>query len=230
MCQYSDEAVTGKSRDVAGRKTEPHQQVVGINDVLSSVPDSANGSFLLCEGRYSPDPTVSQRILAFQILNTRLKKAFDGWLRTDDVDLLKAAAGEKFRPAQCDAMYATPAKYVWSIVDGLLSIWSHRWLNARIGSEVVELRDRLGGWTSFSTSEFTMCHGFLSDSWATRGVRLKRRWKKHLVIAKRTEPLTFIDPTYDGLDLMAETEWVSDLAYAVAEATQLPVKVHKYLG
>ena len=212
------------------RRTEPHQSPVPCDHILSLLRKARKGPLLLCHGTYSPNPAVSERILIFEVSTGRLKRVFDGWLRTEDSIKFKSIAGEFIVKAECDAMCASPAKFVWATLEGVLVIWRNLQPTARIGVEVVELRTRVGHWKPFATREFTMCHAFLSDSWATRGVRLRRRRKKSVVVAKRIEALSFLDPTYDGLALMAETAWVSCLASAVASATGLPLKVHKYLG
>ena len=99
----------------------------------------------------------------------------------------------------------------------------------QIDAENIMHRGFLGKWYVNATQDFQDCTAFASSSWVTRGVRLKRHRGPGLVITKYKDPFAYLDPTYDGLDLMADTAWLISLSKAVSAASGLPFRTDKNL-
>jgi len=214
-----------------GTAPRPHEDCVDVEAAIGLLKRFKPTCLVIAHAMYSPCPDESERILAFDNAKSRLRKIADFWLRSEDIPTFKAAGEEASDVvyAQCDGMYATSPKLVWAKVNGFLNLWQRNQATMRFGPQQIHVRGYLGRWRSHQTETFRTCHAFLSPTWMLRGLRLKRKSGSSIVVAKHREPLALIDPTYDVLDLLGDTEWLVNLSRAVADATGLPLKMHRHL-
>jgi hypothetical protein len=212
-------------------KTKPHENPVTFTAAVKALKRANTKTMIVAHAMYSPDTKVSERILAFKQSRSRIRKIIDFWLDANDIPRFKEAASAigELVLGQCDAMYATSPKLVWGEVNGLLYFWQKGHAKMQFCKEHINIRRRFGNWDSIPTSKFNACYAFLSPNWVTRGLKLTRPIGPSLLVTKRKELMAFLDPTYDGLDLMADTAWLVDFSRAVSSATNLQLRFHKDL-
>ncbi len=214
-----------------GWRSKSHKICVDLEAATGLLSRAGADRLILAPAMYSPDPDASQRILAFERSRSRIRKVADVWLKSNDIPKFEDAASRISEAVQgkCDAMYATKPKLVWASIDSTLTLWVKGKAKIRFNRNTIEVLRHLGNWTSWPTAHFRTCHAFLSPTWAKRGLKLRRGLGRSILVTERREPMAFFDPTYDGLDLMADTAWLVELSRAVADATGLPLRMHKNL-
>jgi hypothetical protein len=62
----------------------------------------------------------------------------------------------------------------------------------------------------------------VTKGWVVHRVGLRVGSDEIIWVARRIEPGPLIDPTYDGLNLMADAGWASALGSALAAALEVP--------
>lgn len=211
----------------------PHQDAIAPKAVLGLLCKHKPASVVVATGQYSPNPEHAQRTLFFTEQKERLTKIVDTWLSPDATgDVIRMLRHQvRVATGSCSAMYTTKAAVVWADCGDELRLWRHGRLVARFKARETELRPWLiGPWRKFNNAHFSFTHGFLSNSWLQRGVRLQRKAGGSVAIANMIDPIVFFDPTYDGMDLMCDANWVPDLARAISEITTVPLKLDSPLG
>jgi hypothetical protein len=178
-------------------------------------------------GRYSPKPQV-ERMFVFDERRARLVNIIDEWVTVETLDeVLQSLSTVGAATGGCSAMYATRAKYVWASRDGELRLWCRRRLVARFAGGRIDV-SRAWGWSSWPLAQ-TRVRAYLSGTWFERGVRLEQQSGRTLTIARERELSAWLDPTYDGIDLMCDAAWATALAQAIAEASGVPLEVDEDL-
>lgn len=185
-------------------------------------------SLVVAKGQYSPYPRESERVLFFAEKNDRLKPLLDTWLppRVYQAVLDALPAGISVAIGSCSAMALNKPAHVWASKGRDLHLWKRGRLVGKFGSQHSELRcGWTGKWRSIPNAELSCAHGFLSPNWLQRGVKLCRKDGQCYMAAHARDPIVFIDPTYDNMDLVCDASWVPDLAKSVAFATGLAVQL-----
>ncbi len=205
-----------------------HESPAAPESVLRKLRPRSQHRFVVVQGQYSPDPEKTERTLVFSCIGWCLRKAADVWLTpAGHAELLSGlGAVSQVATGSCDAMYSTPAGRVWAELGDELHLWHWKMLMARFSSQKVKIRNQaMIRWSDHSVASFRSCHGYVSATWAKRGVALERTLRRRLVVAEVTEPMALMDPTYDGIDLLCDASWVGELAQAISAVTQLPVEL-----
>ncbi|MBI3736396.1 hypothetical protein HY256_07770 [Candidatus Sumerlaeota bacterium] len=210
------------------KKAKPHEIPESADSIQSTLEGERLEHVVLAKGQYSPDPAKAQRVLIYSRCEFSLIEVADVWMAPETQTRVEAWLCHRgsVYPGSCDAMYGTAVKYIWAPCEGELWFWKRGRLIGKFGQNECCVRKRpFGSWSRFPTAEFSSCHAFLSKGWSERGVSLEPVCGKSLVLAKKREISVMIDPTYDGLDLICDANWVLDLAKAVSEATTIPLKI-----
>ncbi len=174
---------------------------------------------LLVTGQYSVQirGQWAERVGILDV-TSRPKVLADAWVLRDSVAELAAHAIASRRAwslavGAWDVMYATPWRWAWG--GEPLTLWSRRGWVAKVrgeGRAVIrslgfEREHRVGG-----------VRAEISGDWATHRVGLRTDGERTIWIARRMEAGPRIDVTHDGLELMADTSWASQLGSRFARA------------
>lgn len=127
---------------------------------------------------------------------------------------LRAYADEVW-PGEFDTMYGTPWSYAWTTPPNAFRLYDEKGLLFAVQDDTVVLR-REQIMTVVHLRDVVQVVGWLSPDWSERGVRLDLQQGKQLLVAERTEPMAYLDPTYDGIDLMCDASWVGQLGKTMA--------------
>jgi hypothetical protein len=206
----------------------PHKGPLASQDALALLCQHRPASVIVAKGQYSPNPADAVRTLFFEERGRGLSKILDAWLSPQaGHDVIRALRGKvRVATGSCSAMYTTRAAIVWADCGDELRLWRYGRLVARFRPREIELRPwGIGAWKKFATTRFSHARGYLSPSWLRRGVRLESQDGRSLPIAHMIDPIVLFDPTYDGLDLMCDANWVRDLARTISEVTAIPLKL-----
>jgi len=187
-------------------------------------------ALVVAKGQYSPYPHESERVFfyASDRRTGQLKHLLDSWLPPRVYQsVLDSIPGDiHVTTGSCSAMAIGRPVHVWAQQGPDLLLWKKGRLVGKFNHQSSELRTGyFGKWHSYTNDELSCSHGFLSSNWLKRGVRLCDKDGKCIVAVQTRDPIVFIDPTYDSLDLMCDASWVPDLAKSVAYATGLPVEL-----
>lgn len=213
-------------------KPGPHEAPLSTETLLAMVQRALLKRALVVKGQYSPDPEKVERTLIYSHGGSRLSKVVDAWITPETFNemLTSLRASCKTTVGSSDAMYGTAARHVWAHCAGELRLWRRSFLVGRFtGSDCRVRKTIIHPWTLLPNTSVSSIYAFLSATWAERGVRLERTPRRSIVIARATEPMALLDPTYDGIDLLCDASWAVDLARAVSSATSIPLKLHKDL-
>lgn len=205
-----------------------HEHPLTAALLLQQLRPTPGTRWLVATGQYSPAPAAATRVIVFADPGSRLRIRLDAWLAPSELPLLVTALAKhgEARVVKSDAMYATPPEHVWSREGDALRLWRRQRLIARIEADRVSLRSRWWrSWQHAAVADFSAVHAFLAPDWARRGVRLVRRADGAIAIADAVEVAALLDPTYDGIDLLCDAAWVTDLARDIAEVTGLPTEI-----
>lgn len=141
----------------------------------------------------------------------------DAWLPSSSiaplVDALRAA-GLHAREGGWDTMYATAHRYAWTTDRrGPFEVWSPAGLEcALVDNSFRSASARV------PVADIASIEPYVSADWIERGVRLRRRDGTTMTVARDEDHAPQLDPTYDGLNLLADVWWTHALARAVADA------------
>lgn len=176
---------------------------------------------LIARGVYSPS-AEGDRWIAFT-LEDRGRLAFLGehWLREKDLADVRDR-NPTVQVGRCDAMFATPFRYVWCQLDGSLVVWRRTRRIAMIQRRRILLR-RPHKWRQLVTTRLDNVEVYVSPDWVTRAVRFNGRRNAHWDVARQRDRIIHLDPTYDRISLDADTHWATCLAEEAAAVTRLPL-------
>lgn len=197
-----------------------NEQPWSPQSVIEMFPGSGQ-ELVLAKGQYSPAPARSERFLLY-CGREKLHKRADVWMTAEGFEAVLAALGTRHSVAvgECDAMYATRPVFAWARIGAALHLWKRGTLIAQFSDEQVRVRSGpFRGWRLFETRAVRACHGYLANGWLERGVALIMQDQSRYLVARKRELSVLLDPTYDGLDLMVDTCWVSGLVAAICQCT-----------
>ena len=183
------------------------------------------GELVISKNQYSPDPRKVNRYLTYLVENKTIKFLRDDWL-TPEVhsELLKKLA-EQFTifSGENDAMYATGAQFVWFHKDNDFCLFEENKCLLYAGAEAIEVFTERP--FMLNRADLQAIHCFISSDWVERGVNLVDAQKNEFTLAEINEVMAQADPTYDGLDLLADASWVTELGSALSKALQLELQI-----
>lgn len=193
---------------------------------------------LMAVAEYSPSPQIARRHLTFKSDGTGRKQELvqDAWLLEAHLPETRAllAAKRPLRTGGCDAMYATPATWVWTDDpdpadrEANFELWNPKVLRCLASREDLFL---YGGWWRprhyVPVPEISAVAGRLSDDWVRRSVALIRRKGRPIDVAVARDFMPYLDPTYDALCLICDASWVRSLATALAAFLKVPIEIHE---
>lgn len=141
----------------------------------------------------------------------------DAWLESASVPVLVdalLAEGHVARQGGWDTMYATAHRHAWTTDGrGPFEVWSPEGLVCSVVREVF-----CAATTRLPVSAIAAVEPYVGDTWVERGVRVRTHDGALVTVARDEDHAPAIDPTYDGLMLMADVGWTHDLARALAVA------------
>lgn len=125
-----------------------------------------------------------------------------------------------------DVMHSTRWMYAWH--EGRL--WDRRGLRARVlHPHVIEVRKPMLARGDFTRLVVASVRARLDKGWLVRTVTLVDRSGNEHVVARKRELSVVIDPVYDGIDLMMDAAWCSQLAQSLAGALEVPCAIDEDL-
>lgn len=136
------------------------------------------------------------------------------WLR-----IARARSTGAVRRGGWDTMHATGWGRAWSDDAGPFVLIDHGGRTAWIEGERLLLRGR----APVDRSLVAAIEPYVSGDWMRRGVRLRLRDGTTRDVAHEDDDTPGIDPTYDGLNLMADTAWTHVLAQALRHGLGPPI-------
>lgn len=210
----------------------PHETPRQLEEILEKLREWQLEKAIVARGQYSPAPLRSERTLVYRQGTSRLAKIVDAWLAPADgeavVSVLKARCETVV--GACDAMYATAPRYVWATEARALQLW-HRGVlvGSFTGDQCRVRRSLFHRWHAVPCTSLASVYVFLSPTWSRRGVMLERGPHPGVLVAAKKELSAWLDPTYDGIDLICDASWAVELARAIAATTGLPLRLHEDL-
>lgn len=210
--------------------TSPHERPMELDEILSFLRQKQLKRAVVVKAQYSPDPVEVERTLVFSDRGRWLNKVADEWLTPETYkEVLRQF--DEVAVGSCSAMYGTKPTYVWAVHCDELRLWESGTLVAHFTSQETQVRRKIVGlWSRNPNTHFACVHAFLSKTWIRRGVKLERKIGGNILVAKSTEISAFIDPTYDGLDVMCDASWVTNLARSITDITGIELKVDSVLS
>jgi len=200
-----------------------HLKLDTAQNLLNSF-DSRNQSIIIVAScQFSPDPKISERFVAYHFDNNRLLSEYDCWLNKEERDKIPDLAKGKYEicSANCDGMYSTAIKYLWFEYNNEFYLFYKTYLQVKIGNNKLLFFNKKGDVKReiiIENDDIIKC--FLSQNWIKRGVEYIKNSKKKL-LAFQKDYIAIIDPTYDRINLMFETTWLTELGYAISKFTGL---------
>ncbi len=198
--------------------------------VIGMFPGSG-GHIVIAKGQYSPRPRESQRFLIHTGTQALTQRA-DVWMTAAGLHAVLESLGARHAVSlgECDSMYATRPCLVWADVQESLHLWKRGTLVGQFAADCIRIRSgRFGRWTVLPADTVRECHGYLADGWYQRGVALVLSDGGRRVVSRKRELSVLLDPTYDGLDLLADAAWVDALASAICRKTLLAKRLDEGL-
>jgi len=210
--------------------TSPHEMPLQRDQAMALLNEARLNGAVIVKAQYSPSPTKVERTLVYRAHGQRLRKVADVWLAPETYnEVLNQFPNASL--GSCSAMYSTIPEYVWAQRDNELRLWHNGTITARFTNQECHTRGNLISlWAVSPNSSFAGVHAFLSKTWIRRGVRLERKFGRSVNVAMAKEPMAFLDPTYDGIDVMCDASWAADLAAAIASITGIKLIVDKGLS
>lgn len=196
-----------------------------LGEVARAVAPRQGELVLVAAGQYS-GVSGATRLTVFDLAG---RERWDGFVKEALVAALVellAAAGADAREGECDTMHATPWSIAWT--DDKQSPWlllDERGVRLEVGFDV-RVRWRL----PIERARVARVEARLSDDWTERTVALVLDTGEHIEVAKARDEFPLIDPTYDGLNLMADAAWARGLASALARALGVRLVADRALG
>jgi len=177
---------------------------------------------LLAIGQFWPAPCTNRRLGMFSISAAAFDCLADAWITLEELDALDAALRSRgvVRTGEWDVMYATPWSFAWTTDSGAFSLWDRSGRLLWIDGSMIMRR----GAGAVARDAIEHVHAFLEDAWVKRGVALVAKDGTRHSVAVEEDPISKLDPTYDGISIMLEAGWAVSLATAIAAALGVPMK------
>lgn len=178
---------------------------------------------VLAEGDLSPEPDVARRWFALEAKEEAITELLSFWIRTGEHDaLVSRFPGRVIALGNCDAMYATPWEHVWYAEGGRLHVWG-REPSVHVIADAAQLvlGDRV-----IERARIARLHRGLSSGWGEHWVDLVTTDGEVVRLFSKREDFAFVDPTYDGIDLLCDSAWAGDIARALAGVLGVEVTRH----
>lgn len=199
--------------------SDAHLRPRTASEVAASVEKAmpAEGGVMIAIGQYAPDPSRAQRVIVLALDGDGVRDVADAWMAVGDEEWLRVhLSAWAPRLAATDAMYATPWKYAWTTDDGPFQLWDAS------GALLVQEGARFMLRSAATLEDVDGVHGFLAADWVERGVRLVLAGGGTIDLATTQEVSAAIDPTYDGIDLLVDACWITELTGRLARALAVP--------
>lgn len=139
----------------------------------------------------------------------------DEYLPTSELDALIAKIPNAHKGGW-NTMHATGWSYAWS--DEPFVLLDPKGRCAWLEGDRLHARE-----LAILRSQITAVEPFVGDDWTERGMRVRLADGSSQTLASDFDPFPRIDPTYDGLNLMADTFWCHFLAGALSKALGVPI-------
>jgi hypothetical protein len=148
----------------------------------------------------------------------------DAYLPSRDLDelvrrLAHARPRARARRGGWNTMHATAWSFAWSDDAGPLVLLDARGRLAWVDGDRLHTR----GGAPIERLAIAAVEPYVENGWVTRGVRVRLRDGAIRAIAREDDEISRLDPTYDGLNLMADTAWTHELARALSRGLGPPV-------
>jgi hypothetical protein len=166
---------------------------------------------LVAVAGYSPAPREVERVTVIDVERRPHVRA-DAWLAPAEIEALATALGA--RSGETDAMYATEWSLAWT-TGADACVWNRRGRQAWIDGG----RFHIEG----DALDVIAVEAYVERDMVERGVSVVLASGQRRVLARQHEPMAAIDPSYDGLDLLADATWARSLAKAIADALGVPL-------
>lgn len=154
----------------------------------------------------------AQRVTLY-VVSEACIRVFDAYIRTEDIHEL-----ETFGPttAHDDEMaFTTRRRFVWT--EAPFRLWQR-------GTKVAQLYPG-SIWTAkreIKRADIVSVRGWLSENWAKLGVDLETTSGERVDVAVGHNPDSYLNPFYDGIDLMFDVEWVESISRILARELDVP--------
>lgn len=192
-------------------------RVLDIPAYVRSVRDAHVDAPLLVAAGGFGGPSGHERVGVLALDADHPAVLVDAWLPSKDVaSLVEAlrAAGLHAREGGWDTMYATSHRHAWTNDPrGPFEVWSDTGLLCA----VVDGSFRSAN-ARVPVADIASIEPYVSPDWIERGVRLRRRDDTTVIVVRDEDHAPEWDPTYDGLNLLADVWWTHALARALAAA------------
>jgi hypothetical protein len=147
----------------------------------------------------------------------------DGYLATARIDdllseLRAAHPGARVRAGGWNTMHATGWTCAWTDDGGPFELLTTGGRIAQADGDWLLVRGE-----SFGRQWIQAVEPYVAEGWVRRGVRLRLRDGSAAELVHEDDPTPALDFTYDGLNLLADTGWLHELAGAVSRAVGAPV-------
>jgi hypothetical protein len=182
---------------------------LGIDDFVKSLPPGA-APLLVAVGGFGVEGEDRIGLLTF---DGRVHA--DAYLPRGEIDGLisRIAAARK---GGWNTMHATSWSLAWTDDDGPFVLIDQKGRLAWVERRKLHTRQRV--FAAIATVE-----PYVSGDWTERGVRVRLADGSIHTIGSEHDAFPQIDPTYDGLNLMADTFWCHALARALSKGLGAPL-------
>ncbi|MBL8035023.1 MAG: hypothetical protein JNJ69_15050 [Leptospiraceae bacterium] len=206
------------------RSSKEHENTLPADEFLSGIRPEF--PYLLARGQYSPDPNKSERCFLYYRASDHLVPVREAWLTPLEID--RALAHTNIVPGECDAMYIPAPVFVWSATGGGFSLYRNLKLFVRLLPEGLTIHRFPLAKKIFPRDTIKGIHAYLNRGWVECGLKLMLG-ERELTLVRAFEWAASADPTYDGLNLMADTAWAVSLGQALSKSIGCPYVADKDL-
>lgn len=188
--------------------------------LLAQLAMRAHGATLLVgAGQYGPGGEVS-RVCVLEVGRRRPRLLWDGPLAEADLPRVHeqlAALAAEVRRGEFDTMYATPWTLAWTL-EGRWQAWQRRGRLAEQRDDHLCIDRPLRSPVMLPRTELVRVRGWVAEGWVRRGVSIDLAHGDSQVLVERSDSFAALDPTYDGLNLLADCSWIVGFGRSLALA------------
>jgi hypothetical protein len=186
-----------------------------LDAVMSASPTSAPHVLVVGQCPVKVDERWAERIGVLELAG-RPRVLVDAWAHHETIDELRA----RLRcdpPGGWDVMFATSWQWAWG--GAPFSVCSRRGVAVRV---LGPGRAALHTLARVHEHEVLRVCAEINDQWTVHRVGVETSGGRTLWIARHIEPFAVLDPTYDGLNLLADAAWAAELGKSLAGALAVP--------
>ncbi len=186
-----------------------------VDAARSASPTSTKHLLVVGQCPVMVDERWAERIGVLE-LGGRPRALVDGWAHRETIDALRA----RLRcdpPGGWDVMFATSWQWAWG--GAPFSVYSRRGVVVRVlgpGRAAVHTLARV------HEHDVSRVCAEINDGWTVHRVGVETSGGQTVWIARHIEPFAALDPTYDGLNLLADAAWAVELGKSLAGALAVP--------